>query len=86
MCARAGALLVRHVKLGRGHRDQPARAIYRSGTGRRRRCANIHGSKYSLRPLRILSFTGFPASDSILTVLVITRLTTSETGPLHPAM
>jgi hypothetical protein len=33
----------------------------------------------------MLSFTGFP--DSILTVLVITRLTTSqpETGPLHPA-
>ncbi len=32
---------------------------------------------------RILSFTGSP--DSILTVLVITRLTTSQTGPLHPA-
>jgi hypothetical protein len=30
-----------------------------------------------------LSFTGFP--DSILTVLVITRLATSKTGPLHPA-
>jgi hypothetical protein len=27
--------------------------------------------------------TGFP--DSILTVLVITRLTTSQPGPLHPA-
>jgi hypothetical protein len=32
---------------------------------------------------RILSFAGSP--DSILTVLVIAHLTTSQTGPLHPA-
>ena len=45
-------------------------------------------SQYSLLEVfsfsfRILSFTGSP--DSILTVLVITRLTTSQTGPLYPA-
>jgi hypothetical protein len=36
-----------------------------------------------LLSFRILSFTSSP--DSILTVLVITRLTTSQTGPLYPA-
>jgi hypothetical protein len=50
------------------------------GGSRRRRCANIHCSKYSLRSLLYRLF--FP--DSILLVLVLTCLTTSETGPLHP--
>jgi hypothetical protein len=39
--------------------------------------------KSSLSSLRILSFTGSP--DLIRTVLVITRLTRSQTGLLHPA-
>jgi hypothetical protein len=34
--------------------------------------------KSSLRSFRILSFSGFQVPDSILTVLVITRLTTSQ--------
>jgi hypothetical protein len=82
--------MMRDVKLGRGH--QRSTGLGHKGS-RHRRCANIHCSKYYLRSLQILprprpvtqSFTGFPDHDSILTVLVITRSTTSQTGPLHPA-
>jgi hypothetical protein len=76
----------------------PAIMIYRSETqgtrlgSRHGRCTNIHSSKpepgipkevLPVPSLRILSFTDSP--DSIPTVLVITRLTRSQTGPLHPA-
>jgi hypothetical protein len=70
--------ITRDVKLGRGHQ----------GAAGLRHRGSWDVSQYSLLEdfffsFRILSFTGSP--DSILTVLVITRLTTSQTGPLHPA-
>jgi hypothetical protein len=73
---------MRDVKLGRGHQRSTGLGHRGSRPGHRR-CAKIHCSKHFFRSLRILSFTGFP--DLLLTVLVITRLTTGQTGRLHPA-
>jgi hypothetical protein len=83
-------IMMRHAKMGLGHQRLGSTGLGHSGS-RRRRCANIHCSKYFLRSHRILSFTGFPDSIQVhwQTVLVI-QVTHSPwhgltTGPLHPA-
>jgi hypothetical protein len=86
------ATITRDIKLGRGHQGAAGltrrhRGSLSSGWDGRYPNLNVHCEKSSLRSLRILSFTDGSQADSILTVLVITRfkLTTSQTGPLHPA-
>jgi hypothetical protein len=84
------ATITRDVKLGRGHQSCRSETQGKLGWKISQSLivfiAKLELDSESLRRVPFSpnpELTGFP--DSLLTVLVITRLSTSQTGPLHRA-